>query len=230
MTISGNQNIAVFSDGESLHAASWPAVQKALTLLGQPGILRVYGDFSNPSHSAWLPVCLEYGMEPVLHMPLVCGKNGTDMLIAIAVMDLIHGGFSGMVVLGSNDRDFLPLARRVRMSGTKVCGLALRAATTAETSVYHHWCPLDLPTPKKAQLIKDGPQKPASTDMNNGQFLKTLRKLMGTQGEMSLSEIGSQLAAGWPELHKSLGKNKLKARIVKDAPEFAVEGNRVRKV
>lgn len=215
---------AILIDGESLAAALWDSISQAAAGFGNASVVRVFGDFANNSHAAWLSVCRDNGVEPVLHCPSVTGKNGADMMIAIAAMDLLHAGFSGTLVIASNDRDFLPLARRLRLSGIVVCCISTRAPNIAEASIFSSWTDIGL---KKSKLDASETQlahKPKAKPDPLTKLPATIEQILGENDSLTLSEIGTKLAKGWPELHKAIGKNKLKSRILSDVPKYSVKG------
>lgn len=222
--------IAILIDGESLPAIAWPQIRMASGKLGKPNIARVFGDFSNSSHAAWLQVCRKEGVEPVIHCPAVAGKNGADMMLAIAAMDLLHQGYRGAIVLASNDRDFLPLARRLRESGVTIHGLALRRANEAEAAIFSTWKVIEIKKTVTSKAACAMPvarvQKPKAAML---ELANALNAILAQDQAMSLSQVGKKLAERWPELHKSIGKNKLKTRILKDAPGVQINGVQVRR-
>ena len=87
MSANPNRATAVLIDGENIAAGDFPRLQTRLISIPGIAITRVFGDFANASHSNWLEVCREHGVEPVLHCSPVTGKNGTDILMTIAAMD-----------------------------------------------------------------------------------------------------------------------------------------------
>jgi hypothetical protein len=221
--------IAVLIDGESLAAGVWPQIRAVCEALGKANIVRVFGDFSNNSHAAWLDVCREEGIEPVIYCPTVHGKNGADMVMTITAMDLLHNGYQGSIVLASNDQDFFPLARRLRASDMNVHGIALRAADAAKVSAYSSWNKIEYKK-RTAKMASAAPiAEVPKTAVSALELANALHKILAQGAVMSLSMVGQMLVEGWPELHKTIGRNKLKARILRDVPAVKIEGHQVRR-
>lgn len=83
-------------------------------------VIRLFGDFSGGRLSDWAEFARAQGVEIVSQPNGGAGKNSADIALTIGAMDLLHEGVAGTFVLASNDRDFVPLALRLRRSGRRV--------------------------------------------------------------------------------------------------------------
>ena len=135
MSLEPKFETAVLIDGENIPANSYERLQKALKSYEPIGTIRVYGDFSKTAHADWLEVCRKCAIAAELHLPVSIGKNGTDIVMTIAAMDIMASGKFGTIVLVSDDSDFLPVARRLRASGLTVVS-AGRKPHLAQHSTY----------------------------------------------------------------------------------------------
>lgn len=226
--MSANQNLptALLIDGENIAARDFARLQTILNSFAGIGITRVFGDFANAAHSDWLEICCTYGLEPVLLCCPVSGKNGTDILMTIAAMDILATGKFRRIVLVSSDRDFLALARRLRAGGMEVLGIGRGPAPVPLLATYSKW--LELRDPPASTISKPKAKaKSASTRQPTAAFHRTVNEIIGDNA-MSLSAVGKALRQSAPELAAALGKGKLKKHI-EAAGIFKLEGDLVRK-
>jgi hypothetical protein len=83
-------------------------------------VIRLFGDFSGGRLAEWAEFSRARGLEVVSQPNGGAGKNSTDIALTIGAMDLLHEGIVRTFVLASSDRDFIPLALRLRRSGRRV--------------------------------------------------------------------------------------------------------------
>ena len=96
-------------------------------MLRQRGIVQTkiaFGDFSLLKR--WIDCASEFGIELRMQQSLGKGKNSADIKLTIAAMDILHHGSVDAIALVSNDRDFSPLAFRLREAGIQVIGFSHR--------------------------------------------------------------------------------------------------------
>lgn len=107
--------VAVFVDGENVSADHAPRILAIAEALGSPEIVRVYGN------AAILPKW--DGMPGFRFIHSGTGKNATDILLTVQVMEAaLRGAFAAMVV-ASSDRDLTHLVTRIRELGVEVVGV-----------------------------------------------------------------------------------------------------------
>ena len=117
--------LAVFIDADNVAAAMAPAISAHLSTLGRPAILRAFG---GPSAMAdWQAAGREALCEMRLQNNVATGKNGTDIALALDAMDVLHANGADTFCIVSNDRDFVPLAIRLRASGKRVHAICRQA-------------------------------------------------------------------------------------------------------
>ncbi|MEL7339425.1 MAG: NYN domain-containing protein, partial [Bacteroidota bacterium] len=85
-------------------------------------IKRAYADWSRDLFAQYQPKLMEKGFE-LIHLPAtnLQGKNGSDVRLAIDVMEMLEQ-FPDIdfVIIGSGDTDFIPLIQRLRSRGKTV--------------------------------------------------------------------------------------------------------------
>jgi NYN domain len=226
MSANASLQTAVLIDGENVAASDFPRLQTCLKSIAGIAITRVFGDFANGAHSNWLEICRAHGLEPVLHCSPVTGKNGTDILMTIAAMDILAMATFRRIVLVSSDSDFLPLVRRLRAGGIEVVGIGRTAPTVQLSATYSNWMKLGDPPAKTAGKPK-AQTKTVLNSLTPVGFAKIVQEIVGSNS-MTLSAVGKALRQSAPELVPVLGKGKLKKHIIA-AGGFQVEGDLVRK-
>jgi len=123
-----NQNVAIFLDFENLAISAdavyaskkrplqlEPIVDFAATK-GNISIKKSYADWSKPIFAQYQNRLMEQGFE-LVHLPETNsqGKNGSDVRLAIDVMEIMELYPSiNTILIGSGDSDFIPLIQRVR--------------------------------------------------------------------------------------------------------------------
>jgi len=110
-------------DAENIAARYWREVADHAATTGTVNICQIFGDFSEDRLARWLDIARAEGLQPMLQ--LSGGKNSSDIAMAVAAMDALHAGKVEAIYLVSSDRDFTPLARRLRGAGLRVYGFGL---------------------------------------------------------------------------------------------------------
>ena len=72
-----------------------------------------------------------HSIRPMVNVPT--GKNSTDIALAVDAIDLAITERPGVVVIGSSDSDYAPLAQRLREKGCRVLGIGQAGKTGAES-------------------------------------------------------------------------------------------------
>lgn len=243
------ERLAVFIDGENMSADMFDEISERANLLGECVIWKVFGDLSNNGHADWLGVCRRHGLQPMLELPLESGKNSTDIAIVIAAMDLLPLAAVEALVLVSDDRDFLPLVRRLRAGGLNVHGLGRRPENTDLYRFHTSWAKLqpkavpriaarmikvsqpvtdnkEVPTPKAATAAKRSPPTPPPETADLADYFVKVVQTKLTAGMLTLSALGKWIRQEHPKLVPLLGKGKLKKRLA-NIPKFRLADDSV---
>lgn len=114
---------AVFVDADNVPARFADAILKEITRYGEPGLRRVYGDWSLPQMAPWTEKIRELGLVAHQQSANTTGKNASDIGLVIDAMDVLHSGHFDGFVLVSSDSDFTRLASRIREQGLDVIGI-----------------------------------------------------------------------------------------------------------
>jgi hypothetical protein len=111
--------LAVLIDAENVSQKHWPQIRDHIASQGTVMTCRLFGDFTNGRLSKWLKIAQDEALQTVMQLS---GPNACDIAITISAMDLLQTGKIEGICLISSDRDFTPLAQRLRSSGIKVHG------------------------------------------------------------------------------------------------------------
>ena len=136
---SGEQplRVALFLDAENLHAqatkAGLPFSSKLITSRaraeGNLIYARAYADWSQP----WLRNCMNQIQLDGMQLEQLCGsirgKNSADMQMAMDALEMcLSPAAPDVVVLASGDRDFVPLAHKLRHRSIRLVGLGIEGS------------------------------------------------------------------------------------------------------
>ncbi|WP_170588305.1 NYN domain-containing protein [Ruegeria arenilitoris] len=124
MTTEATERLAVLIDAENVPAKHVAEIFEEVATLGEAGLRRIYGDFSNSTLQGWSAEKLaEYAIVPHQQFANTTGKNAGDIALVIDAMDILHSARFGGFVLVSSDSDFTRLASRIREQGLSVFGI-----------------------------------------------------------------------------------------------------------
>lgn len=115
--------LAVLIDADNIPAKHASAILKEITVLGEPALRRVYGDWASPALQSWLDPVRTLGLVAHQESANTKGKNASDIGLVIDAMDILHSGRFDGFVLVSSDSDFTALASRIREQGLSVFGI-----------------------------------------------------------------------------------------------------------
>ncbi|HEY4066033.1 MAG TPA: NYN domain-containing protein [Burkholderiaceae bacterium] len=74
-----------------------------------------------------------HAIRPMVNLPT--GKNSTDIALAVDAVDLAITERPDVVVIGSSDSDYAPLAQRLREKGCRVFGIGQTGKTGSESKL-----------------------------------------------------------------------------------------------
>jgi hypothetical protein len=122
--------VALLIDADNL---SGDVIEQAIEHL-----LRVYGAvhfrraYSSPQKVIeHADLFRRHSIRPMVNVPT--GKNSTDIALAVDAIDLAISESPDVVVIGSSDSDYAPLAQRLREKGCRVLGIGQAGKTGSES-------------------------------------------------------------------------------------------------
>jgi uncharacterized LabA/DUF88 family protein len=214
-------HLAVFIDADNVPSKYAEAILREVTSFGEPGLRRVYGDWSNPHLSGWTKTAQKLGLVQHQQTSNTRGKNASDIGLVIDAMDILHAGHFDGFVLVSSDSDFTRLASRVREQGLTVIGIGEAKAPDALKNACNRFVTLEniAGGEDKAQNTKTSLDTRSASEARR-LITDAMDKIEQDDEWMPLGQIGQQIQADKPDFDtRSYGKKKL-SDLVKELKVF----------
>nr|WP_321254840.1 NYN domain-containing protein [uncultured Ruegeria sp.] len=217
--------LAVLIDADNVPAKHAADIFEEIATLGEAGLRRIYGDFSNGPPQGWDATSLaEYAIVPHQQFANTSGKNSSDIALVIDAMDILHTGrFSGFVLV-SSDSDFTRLASRIREQGLDVFGIGERKAPKSFVAACNRFIyieNIEKPAAGALQTKKAGTVK-LNHELNHAyQLIRNIvLKTNEADGWASLSSVGSQLGKMYPDFDSRTYGHKRLSDLVRAVDRF----------
>ncbi len=215
--------LAVLIDADNVPAKYARAILKEVTSYGEPGLRRVYGDWSSQQLSGWTKTAQELGLVQHQQTANTKGKNASDIGLVIDAMDILHAGHFNGFVLVSSDSDFTRLASRIREQGLTVIGIGEAKAPDALKNACNRFVAIENIT----QGSDDTPQSAAAPSLDIQTVTAARRLIFEAMEKIDLDDewyplgrIGQQIQADKPDFDtRSYGKKKL-SDLIKELKVF----------
>lgn len=230
--------LAVLIDADNVSAAHAEAILAEIATLGEPGLRRVYGDWSSAALSNWKKKARDLGLVMHQQSANTKGKNASDIGLVIDAMDILHDGKFDAFVLVSSDSDFTRLASRIREDGLEVFGIGEARTPEALRNVCNRFIRIEniVGSPPG-----DGAQTPAAAEKAAGAesaapatenptraiplVRAAMRKIDPDQNAYSLGQLGQVIVQLYPDFDsRTYGSAKLSDLMRKLAPFEVVKG------
>ena len=237
MTTEKKHLLAVLIDADNIPAKHVTGIFEEIATLGEAGLRRIYGDFSNKHYKGslaehprgwpggWEPeIMAQHAIIPRQQFSYVTGKNSSDIALVIDAMDILHGGrFSGFVLV-SSDSDFTRLASRIREQGLDVFGIGERKTPEAFVAACNRFIYMENIIKSKTE------QQPCSSHQSKHDLkhaftlVQNAMKSIHPNDWTHLSFIGSQLSKMYPDFDsRTYGFEKLN-NLIRAIDYFEVKG------
>ena len=136
--------IAVLIDAENVSKRYAKLIMDEVNDDGIATYKRIYGDFTNPSVSAWQEKVREFALTPIFQFNYTRGKNASDAAVIIDAMDILYSGKVDGFCLVTSDSDFTKPAIRLREAGMTVIGMGEQKTPNSLVSACEKFKYLDL--------------------------------------------------------------------------------------
>ena len=216
-----SQLLAVLIDADNVPSKYAEAILREVTSYGEPGLRRVYGDWSNQQLSGWTKTAQKLGLVQHQQTANTKGKNASDIGLVIDAMDILHAGHFDGFVLVSSDSDFTRLASRIREQGLTVIGIGEAKAPDALKNACNRFVAIE----NIAEDTSPARGKDQSLDTRRvGEARKlitdAMEKIDQDDDWFPLGRIGQQIQADKPDFDtRTYGKKKL-SDLVKELKVF----------
>lgn len=114
---------AFLIDVDNTGAEAFPEIIKKAETLGMPTLRRAYGNQEALLGQKWKDLCLQYAVQPMVHLGISGVKNATDIALVVDAIDLFHTQDIRQFCLVTGDQDFTALVLRLRSYGCQVYGI-----------------------------------------------------------------------------------------------------------
>ena len=215
--------LAVLIDADNVPAKYADAILNEITSYGEPGLRRVYGDWSSPQLSGWTRTAQNLGLVQHQQTANTKGKNASDIGLVIDAMDILHAGHFDGFVLVSSDSDFTRLASRIREQGLTVIGIGEAKAPDALKNACNRFVAIQniyeepSDAPRAARAAKLDSQNIADA---RRLIFDAMEKIDSDDEWYPLGRIGQQIQADKPDFDtRSYGKKKL-SDLIKELKVF----------
>ncbi|WP_397544682.1 NYN domain-containing protein [Roseovarius salis] len=216
-----SQLLAVLIDADNVPSKHADAILREITSYGEPGLRRVYGDWSNQQLAGWTKTAQKLGLVQHQQTANTKGKNASDIGLVIDAMDILHAGHFDGFVLVSSDSDFTRLASRIREQGLTVIGIGEAKAPDALKNACNRFVAIE----NIAEDAAPARGKAGALDAKRSSEARTLiteamEKIDQDDEWYPLGRIGQQIQADKPDFDtRSYGKKKL-SDLVKELKVF----------
>lgn len=216
-----SQLLAVLIDADNVPSKYAEAILREVTSYGEPGLRRVYGDWSNQQLSGWTKTAQKLGLVQHQQTANTKGKNASDIGLVIDAMDILHAGHFDGFVLVSSDSDFTRLASRIREQGLTVIGIGEAKAPDALKNACNRFVAIENIS-DESDTTKTKSQGLDTRRVGEARKLITdaMEKIDQDDDWFPLGRIGQQIQADKPDFDtRSYGKKKL-SDLVKELKVF----------
>jgi len=203
--------LAVLIDADNVPSKYAESILKEVTSYGEPGLRRVYGDWSNQQLSGWTKTAQKLGLVQHQQTANTKGKNASDIGLVIDAMDILHAGHFDGFVLVSSDSDFTRLASRIREQGLTVIGIGEAKAPDALKNACNRFVAIENIHEETAPArSKVGGLDSRRISEARKLITDAMEKIDNDDEWFPLGRIGQQIQADKPDFDtRSYGKKKL---------------------
>jgi len=220
------QLLAVLIDADNVPAKYADAILREVTSYGEPGLRRVYGDWSSQQLSGWTRTAQNLGLVQHQQTANTKGKNASDIGLVIDAMDILHAGHFDGFVLVSSDSDFTRLASRIREQGLTVIGIGEAKAPDALKNACNRFVAIE----NIYEDVSDTPRNTPKPKLDSQHIADARRLIFEAMEKIDsddewypLGRIGQQIQADKPDFDtRSYGKKKL-SDLIKELKVFETQ-------
>ncbi|RYE88141.1 MAG: NYN domain-containing protein [Hyphomicrobiales bacterium] len=195
------QPLAVLIDAENISSALFDPLKSLVEAIGVPIVWQLHGDFFSWPHPGWQEVAQREGIE--LRHQFHAGKNSADIAMTIAAMDLLHGGKVKGFCIGSSDRDFTALVRRLRSENMVVYGFGSDKANESYRKAFTEFHVLHMPLPLMPAATERGLDQLDIKRLH--ELLHTVCREAGTNGRVLTATAATFIKINAPDLAERVG-------------------------
>jgi uncharacterized LabA/DUF88 family protein len=147
-------HVALLIDADNLSA---DVIEQAIEhLMGAYGAIHFRRAYCSPQKVIeHMELFKRHSIRPMVNVPT--GKNSTDIALAVDAIDLAITERPAVVVIGSSDSDYAPLAQRLREKGCRVLGIGQAGKTGSDSPLAYDEF-IDLAHRRTRSVERDAPR------------------------------------------------------------------------
>jgi len=194
------ENLAIHAQQQGVDFRVAPIIEAARQE-GRVVFARAYGDFSRPYMSAVKSDLQSSVFELSLLPTDTKGKNTADVQLALDALEMcLQPSAPATVVIGSGDRDFVPLVQKIKRYGTFIIGIGLKGSISAtlERICDTYWYYEDLQCRREAPVQAEVEASPEQDPMDRA--VRTLLRALRTVGCEGLQTTGGNVKQAMQQL------------------------------
>lgn len=193
---------AILIDGDSAPSTVVDALFCYASGIGRVATAGLYANFASSKSASWAAPIRKHGVTAFQHYNTSAGKNGADIALVVAAMDLLHTARIDEFFIMSSDADLSALAHRIRKSGARVHGVGSAQAAR----VFRESCDSFMTFEEVSELANaaagssetptgDMPKTPRAAE---DRVLLALVSLGGARHWVDMQRLGNQLSRTHP--------------------------------
>jgi hypothetical protein len=200
------RRIAVLIDAENVSADAMDAAMAAARQEGSVILARAWRHWDDGHRKSWAKAMDKHGIRRGEN---VRGHNATDIALTIDAIDLLHERVIDGFCIVSNDRDYAPLAERLRRSGCRTIRMVFGPPGASQPEIWDRVVQLKAEVAKPSAAIKPAPESaaPHPTTAVMDAYRAALRKVRQDGGWAPLSEVGKHVPKDLRKHKDWLAKN-----------------------
>ena len=157
-----SRRIALLIDADNISHGKLDRIVAEARKHGSADIRRAYGNWASGLNS-WKAKLQAFAIKPEQHFAYACGKNATDLALAIDAIELVHTQKLDGFCIVSSDADFTPLVMHLKDKGFDVHGIGGAKTPKALVAAYTTFKYLDGPPDPKASKVSADEQPKFTT-------------------------------------------------------------------
>ena len=203
--VAASRRVAVLIDGDSFSPRLCDQLFRYATSFGQVASAQLFANFAASSGGEWSSAIRTHGIKAMQHFNGNNGKNGADIALVIAALELLDNKRAEVFVIVTADSDFTALAHRIKQCGAAVHGVGPDTASVAfrkSCSVFVNLDNLENGAIASSGEVEPVPRRwslqPADAE---AQILEVLVSVGGAVAWVSVSDLAESLTATSPTFH-----------------------------
>ncbi|SFZ83473.1 Uncharacterized conserved protein, LabA/DUF88 family [Devosia enhydra] len=219
--------VAVLIDGDSFSPRLVGSLLDYSASIGRVVTAQLYANYAAMTGAAWVAALRTHGVIGMQHFSNKSGRNGADIALVIAALDIVHSNRADHFVIVTSDSDFAALAHRLRRSGAEVHGVGPANGSKAFQQSCSVFVPLDELASRTSKPATDLPAPPARWSLNPADaeevILTALITLGGTRNWIDLTTLTRKLGEMEPPFDPRVYRRRRLGRLLDELESVEID-------